>query len=291
VLPLVFALLANWKHQAYAFTQLPAEVLDASAVLRRLKRPGDRVIARKPQLAFHAGVESAPFPFADSLPDLARGAAAERARWLFFSWPEAETRPAFWFLLDTTGVVPGLTPRCVTSPHPSVLYEIGPEFGRVPAWFRNDTLRAWHTVTARLMVDARNPQLLASRAALARLTGKLDLARASVERALAVDPNLLEGLLELSAIASDMHDSSLEIGALERAVQAHPDSRDARVSLGWAYLEAGRTPDAASVWRGVVNGTSDVATLRRMSEVFRQVGDAASAAEAEDGLARLGAGR
>jgi tetratricopeptide (TPR) repeat protein len=179
----------------------------------------------------------------------------------------------------------------VTSPHPSVLYEIGPEFGRVPAWFRNDTLRAWHTVTARLMVDARNPQLLASRAALARLTGKLDLARASVERALAVDPNLLEGLLELSAIASDMHDSSLEIGALERAVQAHPDSRDARVSLGWAYLEAGRTPDAASVWRGVVNGTSDVATLRRMSEVFRQVGDAASAAEAEDGLARLGAGR
>jgi hypothetical protein len=45
------------------------------------------------------------------------------------------------------------------------------------------------------------------------------------------------------------------------------------------------------VWRGVVNGTSDVATLRRMSEVFRQVGDAASAAEAEDGLARLGAGR
>ena len=61
------------------------------------------------------------------------------ARWLYFSWPEAETRPQFWYLLDTTAVVPGLTPRRVTARHPAVLYEIGPA-SAAPAWFANDTL-------------------------------------------------------------------------------------------------------------------------------------------------------
>ena len=120
------------KATRYAISQLPTEVLEIAETLRARKAPGDRVIARKPHVAFHAGVEAAPFPFADSLPDLARGVAREHARWLFVSWPEVETRPAFWHLLDTTGVVPGLTPRRVTRPHPAVLYEVGPGFGTVP---------------------------------------------------------------------------------------------------------------------------------------------------------------
>ena len=85
---------ANLRHQQYAITQLPVEVLEIAETLRELKRPGDRVIARKPHVALHAGVDPAPFPFADSLPGLADDARKLGARWLFFSWPEAETELA-----------------------------------------------------------------------------------------------------------------------------------------------------------------------------------------------------
>ena len=46
--------------------------------------------------------------------------------------PEAEMRPGFSYLLDTTAKVPGLLPRAVTAHWPAVLYEIGPGFGRDP---------------------------------------------------------------------------------------------------------------------------------------------------------------
>ena len=136
--------------QASVIDQLPVEVLQAAKVLRALRRPGDGVIARKSHIAYHGGAEPLAFPFADSLPQLASYARQQRARWLFFSWPEAETRPGLWYLLDTSAVVPGLTPRAVTRPHPSVLYEIGPDFGRLPAWYRNDTLFAYHKASPKL---------------------------------------------------------------------------------------------------------------------------------------------
>src|SRR5205814_4032357 len=122
---------------AHVLDQLPTEVLECAETLRQLRQPGDRIIARKWHIAYHGGVEALAFPFAKTLPELAAYARQNHARWLYFSWPEAETRPQFYYLLDTTGVVPGLTPRRVTSPHPAVLYEIGPRFGEAPDWFAN----------------------------------------------------------------------------------------------------------------------------------------------------------
>ena len=286
--PLWFAVNANIRHQKYAITQLPVEVLEIAETLRELKRPGDRVIARKPHVAFHAGVDPAPFPFADSLAGLADDARKLGARWLYFSWPEAETRPAFWHLLDTAGVVPGLTVRRVTRPHPAVLYEIGPEFGQKPAWFANDTLRAWHLMRARTFVDHQDASLFAARGALERALGRRDEARTSLERALAIDPRHLDALLEMGAVGYETGDLEVSIGALERALQLHPDNIPARIGLGWAYLQVGRDRDAASAWGPAVTSVTDPATLRRMREVFREAGDDRSAAQADAGLARLG---
>jgi len=289
--PLAFSLRANIKSQVYNVTQLPTEVLEAADVLRQLKRPGDRVIARKPHIAFHAGVDAAPFPFADSLPQLASGARRLGARWMYFSWPEAETRPAFWFMLDTAATVPGLAVRKVTSPHPAVLYEIGPEFGRTPAWFSNDTLRAWHTMRARTLVDAGSSRLWASRGAIERVLGKYQDARRSLEAALAGDPDNLGVLLELGAVGYQLNDPALSVGALERAIQLHPEDADAHLGLGWAYDLAGRDADAATVWSPVVSNARDVATLRRMRDVFRSVGNHEAEARAEQALARMGVAR
>ena len=40
--------------------------------------------------------------------------------------------------------MPGLTPRVVTTNHPAVLYEIGPGFGREPAWLADPYQRRLH---------------------------------------------------------------------------------------------------------------------------------------------------
>ncbi|TMQ70058.1 MAG: glycosyltransferase family 39 protein [Candidatus Eisenbacteria bacterium] len=155
--PLVLAGQATVRQTRHDLTQLPVEVLDCSRTLRALARPGDKIICRKPHIAFHGGVEPVAFPFANDLAELARTARAQHARWLYFSWPEAEERPAFWYLLDTAAVVPGLTIRRATAPRPAVLYEIGPSFGTDPMWLANDTLRTWHVARAKLRVDAGDP--------------------------------------------------------------------------------------------------------------------------------------
>lgn len=287
-LALGFTIRGDVKATRYAISQLPTEVLEIAETLRERKAPGDRVIARKPHVAFHAGVEAAPFPFADSLPDLARGAKAEGARWLFVSWPEVETRPAFWHLLDTTGVVPGLTVRRVTRPHPAVLYEIGPGFGEVPAWFRNDTLRTWHFLRGRTLVDQNDAKLFAGRGDIERALGRMDDARASLQRAVGLDPGNLDALLSLGAVGYESGDYPLAIAALEQAIRTHPESHDAKIGLGWAYLAAGRTLDAAAVWKPEVTRTLDPATLRRMRELFASLGDAGTADAAGRTLAARG---
>ena len=175
LLPLGLALATTVRSQARVLDQLPVEVLDAARTLRSLARPGDRVIARKAHLAFHAGVEPVPFPFVNTLPGLAAYARAQGARWLFFSWPEGQTRPDFWYLLDPAAVVPGLTPRRVTAPHPAVLYEIGPGFGQAPAWAANDTLSTLYSARGQLAVDPSDPLALRSlgeRRAGARAAGR-----------------------------------------------------------------------------------------------------------------------
>jgi hypothetical protein len=284
--PIWFGVRANLERQSYWVTQLPTEVLEAAETLRQLKRPGDGVIARKPHLAFHAGVKALPFPFADSLPGLAASARQLGARWMYFSWPEAETRPAFWHLLDTTGVVPGLIPRRVTSPHPSVLYEIGPEFGKMPAWFFNDTLRAYHMYRARTMVEANNSTLLATRGSLARVLGHTEEALLFLQRAAALDPDNDELWVEVGAVAYEKGDLTLSVRALERVLARHPDREQARAGLGWAYFELGRMNDAATVWRPLVSTTREPNTLRRMLEVYRRLGDAGAVAEVEASIAR-----
>ena len=141
-----------------------------------LKRPGDRLIARKWHVAFCAGVDPVPFPFADSLADLAAYARAQRARWLYVSWPEVESRPQFYYLLDTSSAVPGLIVRHVTAPHPAVVYEIGADFGRPPAWAGNDTMLALHVARAREKIEGDNVRLLVNLAQLVASLGYVALA-------------------------------------------------------------------------------------------------------------------
>jgi tetratricopeptide (TPR) repeat protein len=286
--PLALAVAASVRVQARVLDQLPVEVLEAARTLREQARPGDRVIARKAHVAFHAGVEPEAFPFARTLPELASHARGRGARWLFFSWPEAETRPDFWHLLDTTGAVPGLTPRHVTAGHPAVLYEIGPGFGEAPAWAANDTLRALHTARAHALVD---PRALLPYGRLAVAAGRPAEARWAYERAARFEPRNATLQVALGKVCAQLGDLPAALAAFRRAEALAPDDADARIGLGWALLLAGRAEEAAAAWRPVIAVTGDSGTLLRMAELYRALGDRAAEAEARAALARAAGAR
>jgi hypothetical protein len=153
--------------QVHVLEQQPLETLACAERLKQLARPGDRVIARKPNLAFHAGVGAVYFPPFDSLDGLARHARASGARWLFVSPAEVQLRPAAAFLLDTSASVPGLS-LCAYASVPTrvdgldwqrvaALYEIGPGFGQSPGWFADGPSRTLHLLRgmAATLPDAR----------------------------------------------------------------------------------------------------------------------------------------
>jgi 4-amino-4-deoxy-L-arabinose transferase-like glycosyltransferase len=291
LLPLAFALAATVRSQARVLDQLPVEVLDAARTLRALARPGDRVIARKAHLAFHSGVEPAPFPFVNTLPQLAAYARVQGARWLYFSWPEGLTRPEFWYLLDTTAVVPGLTARCITAPHPAVLYEIGPAFGQAPAWAANDTLSALHTARGQLAVNPSDPQALRSLGSVELARGRLAEARADFERAARRLPRDAALQLAIGKVCVRLGDFEAGGAAFERAEALDPSNVDARIGQGWALLFARRPQEAAAAWRPVVARTRDSDTLRAMIELYQALGDRETEARARAALAQMEGGR
>lgn len=288
VVPLALGVAGSIDLQRRVLAQQPTESLACAETLRSLARPGDRVITRKPHVAYLAGVQAVAFPFADSLPELADYARRHGARWLFIGLGETELRPRFRYLLDTSGVVPGLRPRRVTSPRPAVLYEIGAEFGRRPTWFDNDTLVALHDARASVLSVPRDVRQLRLAGSIELARGELTAARDHLERAADLAPSDAEVLLPLGETLMRLGDLPLAAVAYARAEQVAPGNVQARVGRGWVSLLAGRPREAADLWRPVVQATDSPATLERMLELYRSLGDRTAAAEAEAALRRLG---
>ncbi|MGH7731851.1 MAG: tetratricopeptide repeat protein, partial [Candidatus Eiseniibacteriota bacterium] len=285
-LPLALAVVASVDLQRRILAQQPTEALDAAETLRSLARPGERVIARKPHVAYLGGVGPVGFPFAESLGDLAAYARRENCRWLFFGFPEAEARPGFRHLLDTTGAVPGLVTRRVTTGRPSVLYEIGPAFGRHPDWYGNDTLTALHDARAVALSSPNDVPALMRVAMIELLRGELVQARAHLERAADLAPNDAEVLLPLGETLLRLGDLGLAAVAYARAEQVSPGNAQARIGRGWVSLLAGREREAAGLWRPVIGATRSGPTLERMRALYLGLGDRGAVAEVEAAIAR-----
>ena len=287
VVPIALSVAASVDLQRRILAQQPTEALAAAATLRSLARSGDRVIARKPHVAALAGLGAVGFPFADSLAELGEYARREHARWLYFGFPEAEARPVFRYLLDTSAAVPGLTARNVTTGRPSVLYEIGPGFGAPPAWLHNDTLVALHDARATLLSSPRDLAALRTAGAIELATGDFARAREHLERAADLAPNDPDLLLPLGETFLRLGEPALAARAYERAEQVSPGNVAARIGRGWASLLAGRDREAADLWRPVIGLTQNRPTLARMHALYLGLGDAAAAAEVEAALRRL----
>jgi len=286
--PLLLSARASVAVQARVFDQLPVEVLEVARAAKPLIAPGERVMARKPHFAWHAGLEPVAFPYVDSLSQLAAVAREGRVRWLYFSWPEAEMRPDFSYLLDTSAVVPGLTVRAVTTRWPAVLYEIGPDFGRDPDWLADDYVRAVHRARAQVLISDVDWRARVVVAQAERERGRLEEAQKLLDQAARLAPNEPAVLLTLADNLLRTDRPAEAAAAFDRLEALAPGDPRTRLGRGWAAALQRQDGDAASLWRPVVSYASDAATLARMHEIFLAAGDAAAVAAVEARMREVG---
>jgi tetratricopeptide (TPR) repeat protein len=267
--------------------QLPVEVREAAEQVRPLAHPGDKVLARKPHFAWYAGLTPLTLPLADTLSDWGAAARKTGARWLYFSWPEAEMRPRFEWLLDSTSAAPGLTVRAATTHWPSVLYEIGPSFGDQPAWIGNDTLVAVHRARARVLVNDKNVEARLFLAMHEFASGHHDEAQLWIDQLMALSPDDMDLLLLAAENRLQLQDPDGALSYYDRADRLRPGMAEIRVGRGWVAAMKGDEAAAAQYWAPVVSASGDAATLQRMMLTFTRVGDAAHLAEAREALRAL----
>lgn len=280
-----------WKEIHFVFTQLPYQVLEIARTLKAERRPGDTIIARKPHIAFHGDVRSLGFPFADSLGTLAAYAHQHRVRWLYFSWPEYETRPQFGYLLDTTLHVPGLTVRHASADHRGVLYEIGPAFGTQSRETADPITLLYHRARGGLVIDSTNVPSWRAIGRIAFQRGAYGEARSALGHVIVSGAAEVEDLLLYGESCLQTNDPDEAGGAFDRAEQLQPGNVMARIGRGWSRLLTRRPADAAELWRPVISQARDPATLGRMIELYSTLGDAAAVSEARAQLARIQAAR
>jgi hypothetical protein len=290
LVPLVLAasLATTRALTARTLDQLPVEVREAARQVAPWVHPGDRVLARKPHFGWYAGLETMPLPLSDSLADWGAAATRDHARWLYFSWPEAQLRPAFEWLLDSTSAAPGLTVRAATSHWPALVYEIGPRFGAPPAWTGSDTLTALHRARARAAYDlrARAPRLFLALYEAGR--GRHELAQRWLDELLSIAPTDPDALLLAADNRLALNDPAGALEYYDRLDRAHPGMPEVRVGRGWVAAMQGDEATAARWWAPVVGAADDANTLRRMAVAFARTGDHARLEEVRMRLQSMG---
>jgi hypothetical protein len=284
---LVPSLVATSTFAARVLLQLPVEVREAAEQVKPYVHPGEKVLARKPHFGWYAGLTPLTLPLSDTLAAWGEAARRTGARWLYFSWPEAEMRPRFEWLLDSTSAAPGLTLRAATSHWPALVYEIGPGFGQEPAWAGVDTLIAVHRARARVLINDRDVRARAFLAMHEFSHGNHEAAQAYIDQLLALAPSDLDVLQLAAENRLQLQDPDGALSYYDRYDRLRPGTAEARIGRGWVAAMKGDDATAAQYWAPVVSASSDPITLQRMMIVFGNLGDVAHVNEARQALQAL----
>lgn len=291
LIPLVLSARVAVSYQRAVLENQPTEVIDAGRALARTSRPEDRVMSRKAQIGYYAGREVVPFPRLATIPELGDHCRRAGAQFLYYSWYEAQIRPEFAFLLDTTATIPGLSLLFHSERNPSVLYRVGSDFGKNPEWIvKRDQL---HLHLARAYVQYKPPAEAAESHVLlasdALDHGQAAVALAHLGEAMKGGPLSQDGWRLSGEAFRSLGRLGEAIRAYERAVVMDPEDVPARLGLGWAQLGMGNTDRAARAWRPAIGPRVDTYTLRQIVRIYDERGDPASARAARLELARRGA--
>jgi len=266
-------------YQAHVLALAPVETRVAGLALARIAARGDRVIARKGHVGYYSGLTVIPFPRFKTLAELAGFARGHGAHYLYFSWYEVLLRQEFAYLLDTTAVVPGLEVVSVTTDKPSVVYAIGPEFGRNPDWIADVAARRLHNARALVQVLpdslAWTHRMVLGAEALAENRPAEALRHAG--NATQARPHDALGWTLAGEALRQLGRASDARAAFEHALALDPDDVQAQVGLGYVELESGAPARAAAAWRPAIGRTTNPNALETMAALFDSLGDSEAA--------------
>jgi tetratricopeptide (TPR) repeat protein len=113
----------------------PEETRVAGELLRGLGRRGQRVMARKPHVAFFAAMDYVAIPYAEAFTDFLTAARSSGADFLFISEMEVRQHPQLSVLADSGVSLPGLVPiahRALGGSHHFALYRLVPVDATIP---------------------------------------------------------------------------------------------------------------------------------------------------------------
>jgi tetratricopeptide (TPR) repeat protein len=287
--PLALSVQSAVVEQRWIASQLPVETLAAADALRRVAPPGSGVLSRKMHVAHYSATKAVAFPRVSRLAELAEYCRRNGAQFMYFSWYEAELRPEFWSLLDSTAVVPGLTRIPFPAQHPALLYRIGPDFGRDPDWLADGAQRRLHEARAQVQVlderDAWSAHLALGEDARAR--GDQAAALGHFLAVTRGNPALALGWQRAAhaLLAAGRVDDAR--AAYEQARRLAPGDVVTLIGIGWTQARSGHADLAARTWAPLVDQVHDSATLTAMTIVFESAGDPVALAAARRALAAL----
>ncbi len=273
----------------------PEETRIAGELLRGVGRPGERVMARKPHVAWFAGMEYVPIPYTEKFTDFLAEADRAGADYLFISAMETGQFQQLSVLADSGVSLPGLVPlahRIMEGAHYFALYRRVPTTAPVAtiedsllAVIRRFAARrpgeAWpqanlggHLVTMGRHRDALAPLAEAERldpddALVARFQaiahaelGETELAAAACKRALQLVPGGSWEWAYLGQIRTTQGRYAEARDALQRAMNGEPANPRYPVLYLKACELGGFWDDAASVAQRVLAATPGDATAR-----------------------------
>jgi 4-amino-4-deoxy-L-arabinose transferase-like glycosyltransferase len=286
LLPLWSSGTASLNAQRQVLRELPVEILEAATILDHAASRGTRILARKPHIAYHAGLTLVPFPVLSTLPELAAYCLHEKVEFIYFSEPEADTRPEFTYLLDPEADVPGLRVERFFQGGPAVLYRIEPGFGAPPAWFANDSLRTLHVTRALTSIRAAPWRVPLVCGNYAYAEGQFAAALEHFNRLTRLRPDFAEAYFLAGQAHASLGQFEDAAGAYARALALKPDHAGARWGLGWTQFLSGQPRDAARTWRPMIEAVEDSSTLVSMIALYEKLGDRKAALKARETLRR-----
>ncbi len=263
----------------------PHETRLAGAALRALASPGESVMARKPHVAYFAGLGYVPLPDIESIPELFQAASSTGARYLFVSKIEAELRPPLEMLVDSGVSLPGLEPvafAILDSTRYYALYRFSAP--RVTRTAFEESL-----VATALRFVARRPGApgpLSFLAGTLMEMGRFREALGPLREAARLAPSD-ERTARFEALAhSELGELDEAAAACERSLRLGSDDTWATAFLGHLRLQQGRAPEARDLLRRAVERVpASSSFLRELGLACFACGDWSGAAESfERGL-------
>ncbi|MBI1796377.1 MAG: glycosyltransferase family 39 protein [Candidatus Eisenbacteria bacterium] len=265
----------------------PYEIHAAAETLRRLAPHGGRIMARKPHIAYFAGMDFVPLPQVDTFLDLYAAARETHADYLFYSGLEAHLRSQFWLLDLPNLAVPGLErveERAYTPTRYYVLYRFTPALSDSAAIVAS--LLRTLTDFARLRPNDARVQFESGRM-LIRMDRPAE-AVPYLTAALRVDPGAPQALEARAAAYFAAGDLEHAADDCEHACSGRDPFAGSLRLLGLIRLAQSRADDAGAAFRRAVEREpANPRLLFELALVERALGDAPRAAEALDRSAAL----